>query len=171
MIALLILEEKIAHLNKQIKSLFWSIDICGLEVKEEILKESDKSIRTFYIIFTMNVIGALSMFPFWKDQKEFYVCAQVYKNYFGKWSIVSFTIYILTGAWMGFNGLRLPIMLMYAIIQVRIQIYLINKKISHISKIDIKNEQFQQRIYKNLISCICHHIKLKKYVKKYFFVY
>lgn len=167
MITLAIQEKSIAKLNKEIELLFWPTDFCGQKTKNKILKQTYKSLKTCYAILAFIAIAGIIMFLVWKNNNNFFLCFKIYDNYFGKWSKVSNFIYFFTSIWLGFNGIRSPMLIVYSLINLRVQIHLLKQNISNMTKIfqTCDNTVYQKKINDNLLLCMSHHIMIKKYVK------
>ncbi|EFA07457.1 uncharacterized protein LOC103313598 isoform X2 [Tribolium castaneum] len=168
-------EHSAIDLTKDILSLFWPIDYCGPRVKEEIVKKATKINRIHYIVLLFAGALGITMFPIWGDQKEWFLCVQVYQHYFGKWSKIPYYVYFFTYPMLAFSSVRLPFMTMYAIVQIRMQVYLLHQHISEISGeyvYDMKNLQilcdqnYQNEIYDKMRLIISHHIMLKRWMRK-----
>ncbi|EEZ97784.1 odorant receptor 205 [Tribolium castaneum] len=158
-------------LSEGILSSFWPIDFCGPQVKQLILKQSRADKRMHYVVLLVFSITGLAMLPIWGDQKEWFLCVQVYEYNFGEWSKIPYYIYFFTFPWVAFSSLRLPFMMNYAILNLRMQVFLINQKIAKMSnaydQTTIEDVNSQKRIFKNLRLCISHHILIKWWLRKF----
>ncbi|EEZ97723.1 odorant receptor 204 [Tribolium castaneum] len=165
------IERPTIGLSEGITTSFWPIDFCGPKVKQLILEDTKKTSKIYYrTLVTIFGFAAVIMLPIWGDQKEWFLCVQVYEHYFGKWAQIPYHIYFLSFMWFAFTSVRLPLMMSYAIKNIRVQVFLVNQKIAKMSKeyeeAKIEDVNYQNRVYKNLRLCISHHVLLKWWLRK-----
>lgn len=161
-------EANAIDMTKDLLSLFWPIDICGPKVKQDILKNAEKDVRLYYVVLVILGIASLAMCPFWGDQREWVFCIQVYEYYCGQWAIIPYYIYCATAPWLAFSAIRINFIVVYAILQLRMQVFLINQHIAEISVVyedvkKIENLEYQNKIFRKLRLCISHHVILKRW--------
>jgi hypothetical protein len=115
------MEKTYEKLERWHQSISWSIDSAGITSKQIILDRSTRKNR--------------------KNENEFYLCIEVFENIFGNWSKIPYFIYFATIRYLIYANLRLPFILLYAILQTHIQIFLLTEHILHISDnfIDTRN--------------------------------
>lgn len=156
-------EEFIINLTKDILTLFWPINFCGPEAQQELIKKIRK-IKN--ILLTCFRLISVALILIWADIKEYFLCFQVYKYYFGKWSKLPYYTFVFTFPWLAFSSIRIPFMLIYGIMEIQMQVYLINQQIAEISEANEdkmrKNQNYQNKIFEKLQLCIKHHIILKR---------
>ncbi|EFA09300.1 odorant receptor 230 [Tribolium castaneum] len=153
-------QPSVSMMSQQISTL-WPMDACGEKVKQMILKRAFfTSVVTYSILFSFPIFGII-MFPLWGDQSDMFLCVRVFNEYFTKWSKVPIYLYFCSFPVLTFSGIRLPGMLLYAILITNIQIILLNQKIAHIS--DLGD---QRLVFGTLCSCVSLQIKLRQMLNK-----
>lgn len=139
-------------LTNEILTKFWPINFCGPIVQRKLIKKT-KTIKNVLLVCVV-LMGVVTM-PIWINLKQFLLCFQVYEYYLGKWSKVAYYTFALTFPWVVYSSVRLPFIIIYGIVQIRMQFFLINAEISMI------NMKKQNQIFEKLRMCIKHHIMLK----------
>jgi hypothetical protein len=167
------LEKTNEKLNGWLHSISWSIDSSGIKAKQIILDRSTRNNRIYYALFVLTLLIFIVNLPIGKNENEFYLCVEVFENIFGNWSRIPSFIYFATMSYLVYANFRLPFMLLYAILQTHIQIFLLTEHILHISDnfIDTRNGNiiiddvlYQDKIKERLCLFTQQHCEIKRYV-------
>ncbi|EFA09267.1 uncharacterized protein LOC107398578 [Tribolium castaneum] len=153
----------VEKLESEISSFVWPLDICGEDVKAAILKRAFYTSLVAYITIIAFPIFSVIMFPVLGDQSDMFLCVRVFNEYFTKWSQIPISLYFYSFPVIAFSGIRLPGMLLYAILITHIQMFLLNRRIEQIS--ELSN---QRRVFETLCSCIELQAKLKRLIRNVF---
>lgn len=154
-------EANVLALINDLFTLFWPTNFCGPRVQQELIKKMEKTKNIILVCF--GLMG-VAMIPIWIDIKDFLLCFHVYEYYFGVWAKIPYYLFVFTFPWLAFSSVRLPFMLIYAIVQIQMQVFLINQQITEISAVHGNGNDlnYQNKISEKLQMCIKHHIMLKK---------
>jgi hypothetical protein len=133
MVYLTAMEKTYEKLDRCHQSISWSIDSAGIRAKQIILDRSTRNNRIYYALLVLTLIIFIVNFPMGTNENELYLCVEVFENIFGNWSKIPSFIYFATMTYLVYANFRLPFMLLYAILQMHIQIFLLTEHILHIS--------------------------------------
>jgi hypothetical protein len=148
----------------------WSIDSAGLKAKQTILDKAAMSNMINYISLLLAVFSVVINLPIWGKERELFLSVEVFEYIFGKWSKVPHTIYFATVPYLAYATFRLSFMLLYCILQVQIQIFLVNEQILQISdnftdfdNLDIIDDlSYQNTIHQRLSQDCRQHYEIKR---------
>ncbi|RZC22678.1 hypothetical protein BDFB_011052, partial [Asbolus verrucosus] len=118
-------------------------------------------------IFTFVIFasGTLVMMPFMGDQSELFLCIQVFKHYFGSWSIIPYWLYFATIPFCVYSSVKHAYLILYIMLLTQQQIALVSEHLLRISDdLDEGMETYQDEIYKRLRFCVKQHVALKKFI-------
>nr|XP_015833776.1 PREDICTED: uncharacterized protein LOC107397590 isoform X2 [Tribolium castaneum] len=161
---IVIIKQDFVHqIVEESKSLYWSMDFLDVNKQAQILQEMTKLKRKIYVLWMSTVIFAIMMLPVWGDYSEAHLFPQIYQTYFGNWSPIFYYFYVSTFPFAAYTGLRIAAMALYFTLIIHFQIILLNQKILQIAQ---ERDTSQEEIAKNLRSCVCQHVTLKRFVAK-----
>jgi uncharacterized membrane protein (GlpM family) len=167
------MEKTYEKLERWHQSISWSIDSAGITAKQIILDRSTRNNRIYYALLVLTFFISIVNLPMGENENEFYLCIEVFENIFGNWSKIPYFIYFATMPYLIYANLRLPFILLYAILQTHIQIFLLTEHILHISDnfIDTRNGNiiiddvlYQDKIKERLCLFTQQHCEIKRYV-------
>ncbi|EFA12686.1 odorant receptor 247 [Tribolium castaneum] len=121
------------------------------------------------LVVTTITIGA----PYFGNQRELFICIQIFEEYFGKWSPIPYYFYFVGFPFLYYNFFKAWTVFVYGILEVQLQFNLVEEYLIESNKINdfkgwkhLQDTRYQQEIGKSLQLCITHHIALKKLVNK-----
>ncbi|RZC42813.1 7tm 6 domain containing protein, partial [Asbolus verrucosus] len=156
------------HFNK-----LWSIDSAGQKGRR-IITERSKAIKRFnYVILAYFLFSFVVIWPEFGDHKELFFAKIAFEAYLGLWAKIPCAVFLLTLPVLAYGSFQLCYTLVYSILHMQIQIFLISEHISQISadydEVDewakIHDLNYQETMYKRLRCCIKHHIALKRILR------
>jgi hypothetical protein len=174
MIYLTAIEKKVAAGANQFSNFAWSLDSAGDNVKRMVLEESARNNKINYVLLLSAVFTIFINLPIWADQNELFLCGQVFEYFFGKISKIPYLVYFATMPYLCYAAYRLTFALLYYILGVKVQIFLLNESIlqisddfSHLEDFDkIRNVAYQKTMYDRLRFYIRQHCEIKRYFFK-----
>ncbi|EFA02950.1 odorant receptor 195 [Tribolium castaneum] len=162
----IIIEKQVRMLEMEATSFFWPIDCCGPQVKKNIYdRAARQNIQNYFTLAWFALFGII-MLPVWGDQSEWFLCIQVFQQYFGCWKLFYY-FYFSTFPMIAFTAFRLPALMLYGILHEHLQLILVNQKIVQLSvrrslkENIVDNANYQKTVLKKLKLCISHHVKLR----------
>nr|XP_015834058.1 PREDICTED: uncharacterized protein LOC107397668 [Tribolium castaneum] len=121
------------------------------------------------IILIAIVIG----FPCFGSQKDFFICLEVFEEYFGEWSFIPYYFYFAASPFLCYHFLRICFTFVYAILEAQLQYLIIAEYLFEIYQTNpskrwkyLQDTRYQQQIGKSLRLSIVHHVVLKKFLKR-----
>nr|XP_015834088.1 PREDICTED: uncharacterized protein LOC107397677 [Tribolium castaneum] len=126
------------------------------------------------ILFLLLVIVAMFIInaPCFGNQREIFICIQVFEEYFGKWSSIPYYFYFFGYPFLYYNFFKGWMAFVYAILETQLQFLMLEAYLCEIYHTDnVKNwkylhdTHYQEEIGKSLRLCIAHHNVLKKMFK------
>ncbi|EFA02951.1 odorant receptor 197 [Tribolium castaneum] len=166
------IEKQVKMLEVETTSFFWPIDCCGPQVKKLIYDRSARiNILNYFTLAWFTLFGII-MLPVWGDQSEWFLCIQVFQQYFGSCWKLFYYFYFSTCPMIAFTAFRLPGLMLYGILHIDLQLVLIYQKIAQLSARRIfsenivDNAHYQKTVFRKLKLCISHHVKLKTCLRK-----
>jgi hypothetical protein len=174
MIYLTAIEKKLAAGSIQFSNFACSLDSAGDNVKRMVLEESARNNKINYVLLLSAVFTIFINLPIWADQNELFLCGQVFEYFFGKISKIPYLVYFATMPYLCYAAYRLTFALLYYILGVKVQIFLLNQSIlqmsddlSHLEDFDkIRNVAYQKTMYDRLRFYIRQHCEIKRYFFK-----
>jgi hypothetical protein len=159
-------ENKIFHLLGEQKRLFWSINGAGSQARLIILKKASRINCYTYIIYTVLALWSIAMLPVFGSHREWLMIEDVCDQYLGSSSKMISQIIIYCAPFFIYSSFRHCGTLLYNMLQLCLQIFLINEHILQISddktlpeKLSLeKRLHHQNQIFKKLRFCIQHHV-------------
>jgi hypothetical protein len=168
MIFFTMMETTLKDLDHQLRSLSWSISSAGVEAKRII---TDRSIRNNRIIYLplLALIFFIVNLPMWKAGSELYLCVAIFDNIVGNWSNIPRFIYLASIPYVVYSSFRIPFILLYHILQLQTQIFLLGEHILQISNVPNTNDgnvtddvSYQNEINKKLCLFTQQHCDIKR---------
>jgi hypothetical protein len=133
MIISMFIENEIFHLLGEQKRLFWSINGAGSQARLIILKKASRINCYTYIIYTVLALWSIAMSPVFGSHREWLMIEEVFDQYLGSSSKMISQIFIYCAPFALYSSFRHCGTLLYIILQLSLQIFLINKHILQIS--------------------------------------
>jgi hypothetical protein len=170
MIYLAICEKRYSEQSSSFHRFAWSIDSAGLEAKRSILNKSAMSNVINYISLLLTLFITVLNFPIWGNERELFLSVEVFEYIFGNWAKIPHVIYFATVPYLTYTAFRVPFMLLYCILQVQIQIFLVKEHILQISDHStdsnnlnmIDDVSYQNAIHQRLCQDIRQHYEIKR---------
>ncbi|EFA01390.1 odorant receptor 175 [Tribolium castaneum] len=161
---LLICEQNlITEVVEECKSFFWTMDFLSFIKQTQILKDMTKIKRKMYLSWIWFVVFGIALLPVWGDYNEMFLFPFIYQTYFGNWSPLFYYFHASSFPFLAYIAIRIPAFILYLTLALHFQTLLLNQKILQIPQNKSGN---QEDIFRNLCSCISHHVALKKFVTK-----
>ncbi|CAH1379849.1 unnamed protein product, partial [Tenebrio molitor] len=172
MIYLAICEKSYNEQSSSFHKFAWSIDSAGLKAKQTILDKAAMSNMINYISLLLAVFSVVINLPIWGKERELFLSVEVFEYIFGKWSKIPYTIYFATVPYLAYATFRLSFMLLYCILQIQIQIFLVNEQILQISDnfTDLNNWDiiddlsYQNTMHQRLSQNCRQHYEIKRLI-------
>ncbi|EEZ97702.2 odorant receptor 187 [Tribolium castaneum] len=170
----MLIEHEIKDLIAEALFSMWAVDSCGPQVEKLILRRAKVMNIIYCSIFAWFALMATVMLPMWGDHSEWLLYDPILvEDVKTRLKIIYYLSTFIIFPMIAFSAIRLPGILLYGILQIHMQIMLINHKLVQVSEDldDLNNvkkidqDDYQERIYKELCLCVEHHIKIKLYVK------
>jgi hypothetical protein len=166
MIISMLVENEIFHLLGEQKRLFWSINGAGSQARLIILKKASRINCYTYIIYTVLALWSIAMLPVFGSHREWLMIEEVFDQCLGLSSKMISQIFIYCAPFALYSSFRHYGTLLYSILQLSLQIFLINEHILQISddktipeKLSLaKRLHHQNQTFKKLRFCIQHHV-------------
>jgi hypothetical protein len=166
MIISMFIENEIFHLLGEQKRLFWSINGAGSQARLIILKKASRINCYTYIIYTVLALWSIAMLPVFGSHREWLMIEEVFDQYLGSSSKMISQIFIYCAPFAFYSSFRHCGTLLYNILPLCLQIFLINEHILQISddktipeKLSLeKRLHHQNQTFKKLRFCIQHHV-------------
>jgi hypothetical protein len=166
----MVLEKRIHYLVSEGKRLFWSIDSAGPQARLLILKNASQINRFTYFIYGISAAWGIVMLPVFGNHREWLLAEYVFDRYFGSSSNILYYITLSFAPFFIYTSVRHCGSLLYSILQLYLQMFLINQHILQIfdDKTVLEKLTFEQRvrheneIFKKLCFCIEHHVVITR---------
>jgi hypothetical protein len=127
MIISMFIENEIFHLLGEQKRLFWSINGAGSQARLIILKKASRINCYTYIIYTVLALWSIAMLPVFGSHREWLMIEEVFDQYLGSSSKMISQIFIYCAPFALYSSFRHCGTLLYNILQLCLQIFLINE--------------------------------------------
>jgi hypothetical protein len=171
MTTVILIENNIQESINLMDNSFWSIDSAGPQVRLSILKKSAGIKLYFYVVCVFTIISFVLTSPLCGSQKEWNLGEIVIEEYLGAWSTIFYHVYIWSISFVAFTVFRPCALLLYAVAEISLQIYLINQRILQVCVDNIDFDRlkmgqkiiYQNDIFKTLCSCTQHHVTVTRY--------
>jgi hypothetical protein len=167
----MVLEKRVRYLVTEQKRLFWSIDSAGPQTRLLILKNASQINRFTYLIYGISAAWSIVMLPVFGSHREWLLVEYVFDRYFGSSSNILYHITLSLSPFFIYTTVRHCGSLLYIILQLYLQMFLINQRILQIcdDKTVLEKLTFEQRVrhenetFKKLCFCIDHHVVITRY--------
>ncbi|XP_044262509.1 uncharacterized protein LOC123009977 [Tribolium madens] len=167
MIFSIIMEKRIFEMNNLLETVSWPISFGGKGIKVEINKRYLFTNMVLYGFGALLPFSMIILLPIFGDLKEWWLSCRMSVDYFGDWSGIVDLFFFCTGPMVAFTELRQPALLLYGILKIDLQIFLLNKQIVQLSHDkDIGRFKYQKKIFAKLRQCTKHHADLKRCLKE-----
>jgi hypothetical protein len=166
----MVLEKRYHYLASQQNHLFWPIDSAGPQARLLILKKASQINRFTYLIYAISVAWSIALLPVFGSHREWILLEYVFDRYFGSSSNILYHMAFSFAPFFIYTSVRHCGSLLYSILQLYLQMFLINQHILEIcdDKTVLENLTFEQRVqheketFKNLCFCIDHHVVITR---------
>jgi hypothetical protein len=166
----MVLEKRTHYLVSERKRLFWSIDSAGPQARLLILKNASQINCFTYLIYGISAAGSIVMLPVFGSHREWMLVEHVFDRYFGSSSNILYNITFSCAPFFIYTSIRHCGSLLYIILQLYLQMFLINQHILQIcdDKTVLEKLTFEQRVrhenetFKKFCFCIDHHVVITR---------
>jgi hypothetical protein len=166
----MVLEKRTRYLFSEQKRLFWPIDSAGPQARLLILKKASQINRFTYFIYGISAAWSIVMLPVFGSHREWLLVEYVFDRYFGSSSNILSHITLSLTPFFIYSSVRHCGSLLYIILQLYLQMFLINQHILQIceDKTVLEKLTFEQRVrhenetFKKLCFCIDHHVVITR---------
>jgi hypothetical protein len=166
----MVLEKRAHYLVSEQKRLFWSIDSAGPQARLLILKKASQINRFTYLIYAISAAWGIVMLPVFGSHKEWVMVEYVFDRYFGSSSNILYHITYSSAPFFIYSSVRHCGTLLYSILELYLQMFLINQHILEIcdDKTVLEKLTLEQRVrhenetFKKLCFCIDHHVVITR---------
>jgi hypothetical protein len=166
MIVAILFENITFHLVHERKRLFWSIESAGSQSRHLILKKAARINYYTYIMYTVSAMWSIALLPVFGSHREWIIVEEAFEQYFGSSSKMISQMMFSFAPFAIYSALRHCGTLLYHILQLYLQMFLINQHILQISddKTILEKLSFEERLhyqnqtFKKLCLCIDHHV-------------
>jgi hypothetical protein len=166
----MVLEKRVRYLVTEQKRLFWSIDSAGPQTRLLILKNASQINRFTYLIYGISAAWSIVMLPVFGSHREWLLVEYVFDRYFGSSSNILYHITLSLSPFFIYTSVRRCGSLLYIILQLYLQMFLINQRLLQIcdDKTVLEKLTFEQRVrhenetFKKLCFCIDHHVVITR---------
>jgi hypothetical protein len=170
----MVLEKRYHYLARQQNHLFWPIDSAGPQARLLILKKASQINRFTYLIYGTSVAWSIVLLPVFGSHREWIMVENVFERYFGSSSNILYHITYSSAPFFIYSSVRHCGTLLYSILQLYLQMFLINQHILEIcdDKTVLEKLTFEQRVrhenetFKKLCFCIDHHVVITRLTKE-----
>jgi hypothetical protein len=170
MFSSMVLEKRAHYLVSQQNRLFWPIDSAGPQARLLILKKASQINRFTYLIYAISAACSIALLPVFGSHKEWVMTEYVFDRYFGSSSNILYHMAFSFAPFLIYTSVRHCGSLLYSILQLYLQMFLINQHILEIcdDKTVLENLTFEQRVqheketFKKLCFCIDHHVLITR---------
>jgi hypothetical protein len=166
----MVLEKRYHYLASEQERLFWSIDSAGPQARLLILKKASQINRVTYLIYAISAAWSIALLPVFGSHREWILVEYVFDRYFGSSSNILYHITYSCAPFFIYTSVRHCGSLLYGILQLYLQMFLINQHILEIcdDKTVLEKLRFEQRVqhenetFKTLCFCIDHHVVITR---------
>jgi hypothetical protein len=170
MIISMLLENEVFYLLGEQKRLFWSINSAGSQARLIILKKASRINCYTYIIYTVLALWSIAMLPVFGNHREWLMIEDVSDQYLGSSSKMISQMFFYCAPFAIYSSFRHCGTLLYNILQLCLQFFLINEHILQISddktipeKLSFeKRLHHQNQTFKKFCFCIQHHVVITR---------
>ncbi|XP_063900373.1 uncharacterized protein LOC135119927 isoform X1 [Zophobas morio] len=173
MILSIVLDKRINKVYEAMESKLWSIHSVNAHVSKKIKNKSKKFnyLFTYTLLVVAGALGVVHL-AIWGSLDDMYLSVLTFKAFFGSWSTVIEHFYFCTFLFAAYSSIRLPFLLLYSLLHLEIQFFLLNGHILCISR-NVKVENMhdwviQKDIERKIIFCIKQHIALRRIIIQLF---
>nr|XP_015840247.1 PREDICTED: uncharacterized protein LOC107399081 [Tribolium castaneum] len=125
-----IFEKQLLNLLSEAETIFWPPEMITSELPKFIHRTN---VLNYFIIAWFGLLGVI-LFPVWGDQSEWFLNVWAYKAYFGSWWYIPYNLFYYSQPMAAWTCVRLPFIMMYFSLQIKLQIFLLNQQILEIPK-------------------------------------
>jgi hypothetical protein len=170
MIISMLLENEIFHLLEEQKRLSTALNSAGSQARLIILKKASRINCYTYIIYTVLALWSVAMLPVFGSHREWLMIEDVFDQYLGSSSKIISQLCFYCAPFAIYSSFRHCGTLLYNILQLCLQFFLINEHILQISddktipeKLSFeKRLHHQNQTFKKLCFCIQHHVVITR---------
>ncbi|EFA01347.1 odorant receptor 259 [Tribolium castaneum] len=166
------LEAELSEVITFLDEICWPLNMIAEDAQVK-LQRKCRIINMCIAFLVLIILSAIIVnYPFFGDQRDFFICVRVFEEYFGEWSFIPYYFYFAASPFFYYNYFKLCFTFVYAVLEAGLQFFLIEGYLLQTYKVDylkrwkcLKDNRYQQELGKSLRLCIVHHIALKKLVK------
>ncbi|EFA12265.2 odorant receptor 234 [Tribolium castaneum] len=165
-----IFEKQLLNLLSEAETIFWPPEMITSELPKFIHRTN---VLNYFIIAWFGLLGVI-LFPVWGDQSEWFLNVWAYKAYFGSWWYIPYNLFYYSQPMAAWTCVRLPFIMMYFSLQIKLQIFLLNQQILEIPKGHNTNSEtapddlsYQEAVSQKMCLCISHNVKIKRWTKSF----
>ncbi|EFA01410.1 odorant receptor 226 [Tribolium castaneum] len=168
----LLLQKEIFETDTFIRETCWPLNI--IQKSGQIKAERKCRTINFYIgsTFLLFLSVLILNYPCFGSQRDFFICIEMFEEYFGEWSSVFYYLYFIGSHFLYYRLFQTSYLFVYGMLEANLQFFLIEEYLLQTYQTDclkrckyLQDTRYQQEIGKSLRFCIKHHIALKKLVK------
>jgi hypothetical protein len=168
MVIAIIFEETMLKLANKFYCSFLPIDSAGSEAEKIIIKRAKWINGGMYLVLANITLMCILISPIFGSNREWLILDLLVEEYLPSWSMILTLFEILVIPFSIYSLFRLPGVIIYAIMEVYLQVFLINQHILKIVDDDISFKKmtpderilYNHRLFKKLCFCIQHHSAL-----------
>ena len=166
MILSMLLDKQINKVKEAMESKLWSIHSVNAHVSKKIKNQSKKFNYVFtYTLLVVAGVLVIVHLAIWGSLDDMYLSVLTFRAFFGSWSSVIEHFYFCSFLFAAYSSIRLPFLLLYSLLHLKIQFFLLNGHILCISRNakveNVHNLVVQKDIERKIIFCIKQHIALR----------
>nr|XP_015834109.1 PREDICTED: uncharacterized protein LOC107397685 [Tribolium castaneum]XP_015834110.1 PREDICTED: uncharacterized protein LOC107397685 [Tribolium castaneum] len=166
------LEKDILEIVTLFRKTRWSLSMIKKDARIKLEKKC-KIINIFILFLVLLIISTITInAPYFGDQRELFICIQVFEEYFGEWFFIPYNFFFVAFPFLYYNFFKLWMTFVYGILEAQLQFFILEEYLCGTFETDfrknweyLQDTRYQQEIGTSLRLCIAHHINLKKLIK------